>query len=159
MISPEMIRRYPFFSFLNDTQVKAVAMSAEHANLQKGQVLTGVGTHGDALYLLANGSCELYYMIEAAEGNKSFYITDINPGEIFGFAAFFPEPVIDFTIKASSPCRTIKVSASGLMALCHVDDKLGYGLMHAVAQASLGRLNDVFVQLAAARAEVGAPAL
>jgi len=29
MISPELLRRFPFFNFMNDAQLKAVAMIAE----------------------------------------------------------------------------------------------------------------------------------
>ncbi len=158
MISPELLRRYPFFGFLNDSQLKAVAMLSEEVVMEKGEDLEGlVGSHGDSMYFLAQGSAEIYYVIHMGEQKKDFYITDINPGEIFGFAALFDGTNLVMRVRASSRCRAIKVSASGLQALCQLDDHMGYGLMKAIAQASLGRINDLFVQLAAVREEVQSP--
>ncbi len=37
MISPELLRRYPFFGFLGDAQLKAIAMIAEESTYEKDQ--------------------------------------------------------------------------------------------------------------------------
>ena len=39
MVSPELLRRYPFFGFLDATQLKAMAMIAEEVEPQTGEDL------------------------------------------------------------------------------------------------------------------------
>ena len=39
MISPEMLRRYPFFADMDDTSLKAIAMITEEIPLKAGEIL------------------------------------------------------------------------------------------------------------------------
>ena len=41
MISPEILRRYPFFGFMTDAELKAVAMIAEEVSYKEGETLLG----------------------------------------------------------------------------------------------------------------------
>ncbi len=61
MISPEILRRYPFFSFLTDAQRKALAMIAEEAACEAGAVIFEEGDPASDLYLLLDGSIDLYF--------------------------------------------------------------------------------------------------
>lgn len=155
MISPELLRRYPFFGFLNETQVKAVAMIAEEFELVKGETLFENERPASALYLLVEGSVELYYLV-GDEGDpklhKEFYISDINPGEVFGISALIEPYTYTSTGRVASPGRAVKIEGAGLRALCELDCEMGYGLMRQLARAALERLHDTRIQLAAARA-------
>jgi len=155
MVSPELLRRYPFFGFLNTDELKAVAMLAEEVDFQTGDVILEVGKPAGALYFLIDGRAELYY-VAAGQYNlveqKAFYISDVNPGEIFGISALIEPYVYTGTIHAAGPCRVLKIDASALRAVCEVDIRMARDLMRQTAKAAMERLEDTRVQLAAARA-------
>jgi CRP-like cAMP-binding protein len=155
MVSPELLRRYPFFGFLDEHQLKAVAMIAQEVALERGEVLFEIEQPAEALYLLTEGTIELYYVVADEldpKLRKEFYISDIGPGEVFGISALIEPYVYTSTGRVADPGHVIKVEGAGLRALCELDCKLGYGLMRQLAKAALERLHDTRVQLIAARA-------
>ena len=52
MVSPEVLRRYPFFGTFSDGQIKAMAMIAEEETIGKGTVICEEGQPAKAFYLL-----------------------------------------------------------------------------------------------------------
>ena len=155
MVSPELLRRYPFFGFMDSAQLKAVAMIAEEMACDKGTVLIEADTAADALYLLVEGGLDLTYVVtdkELTGLSKEFYIGEINPGEITGISALIEPYIYTMTVRATSLSRVIKFEGAALRALCEVDARLAYGLMRQTAKAAMDRLHDTRIQLAAARA-------
>ena len=155
MISPELLRRYPFFGFLDDTELKAVAMIAEEVSGEAGQFLFETGSPADALYLIVSGNVDLIYVVTdngRPDLRKEFYISEHGAGDIVGISALIEPYLYTSAIRATAPSRFIRVDAAGLRALCEVDPKLAYGLMRQTAKAAMERLHDTRIQLAAARA-------
>jgi CRP-like cAMP-binding protein len=68
MVSTEMLRRYPFFSFMNHVQLHEVAMITEEREIESGVVLFSAEEAADALYLLREGSVELHYTVTDERG-------------------------------------------------------------------------------------------
>lgn len=155
MVSPELLRRYPFFGALDDRQLKAVAMITEELSFEAGETLFDINQPAEALYLLAEGSVELYYVV-ADEFDptlrKEFYVSDISPGEVVGISALIEPYQYTSTVRAASASRVVRVEGGGLRALCELDCKLGYSLIRQLAKTALERLHDTRVQLVAARA-------
>ena len=52
MISPELLRRFPFFNFMNDAQLKAVAMIAEEKDYIIANSIIEANTPASSLYFL-----------------------------------------------------------------------------------------------------------
>ncbi len=155
MISPELLRRYPFFGFLENGELRAVAMLAEDVVCPAGQPIFEIEGQAEALYLLVEGGIEHSYVVIDRDDpalRKEFFIGEINPGEIFGFSALIEPYVYSATCRASVVSRLIKIDGAGLRAVCEVDPKLAYGLMRQVAKAVMNRLTDTRIQLVAARA-------
>jgi len=154
MISPELLRRFPFFGFMDDRQLKKVAKIAEELTYQVDEVILESGQPADALYFLIGGNV-LYYYIVKTENNpdyyKEYFIDDINPGEIFGISALIEPYKYTATLRVGKPCRVIKINANTLRALCEGDDALCKGLLKAVAKTSMERLENTRVQLIAAQ--------
>ena len=90
MISPEILRRYPFFGFMNDAELKAVAMIAEEVTYKKGETLLETDKPADSLYFLVEGSLDHLYVV-ADHGHtktrKEFHIDEFAPGDIVGTSA------------------------------------------------------------------------
>jgi len=155
MVSPELLRRYPFFGYLDEKQLRAVAMIAEEVVPETGETLFEIEQPAAALYLLTEGDIELYYVIAGEldpKLRKEFYISDIGPGEVFGISALIEPYIYTSTGRVAGPSRVLKIEGAGLRALCELDCKLGYGLMRQLAKTALERLHDTRVQLVAARA-------
>ena len=90
MISPEILRRYPFFGSLSDAQIKAMAMIAEEETISKGAVICEEGKPARAFYLLVDGGVSLYYKSDEEfnpKSRKDFLVGEINPGEVFAISA------------------------------------------------------------------------
>lgn len=155
MVSPELLRRYPFFAFLNEAQLKAVAMLSEEVEAAQGSEVFVSEQKAEALYLLMDGGIDLNYKVIDRDDPKivkEFFISELNPGEIFGLSALLEPYQHTMTAKVTAASRLIRIEASGLRALEELDAKLQAGVMKAVATAAMERLRDTRVQLAAARA-------
>ncbi len=89
MVSPEMLRRYPFFAFMNHDQLREAAMIAEEKNIEAGVTLFEGGDPANALYLLREGNIELHYQISDERGmetEQDYLVGMINPGEVVGIS-------------------------------------------------------------------------
>ena len=100
MISPELLRRYPFFGQLSDANLKALAMVSELEEVKAGTPIFAEGQPAEFMYFLLEGSIDLTYAV--GEGlnpktRKIFEVGEINPEEVFGISALV-EP---FTINAN----------------------------------------------------------
>ncbi len=150
MISPEVLRRYPFFCCLNEDQQKAIAMVSEEIFADTGTVLFREGQPVEALYLLMDGNIDLYYAA-SGDAREEFLVGEVNVGEAFSISALIEPYTLTATARVASPSRILKVDAPALRALCEIDSKMGYNLMRQVASIALERLHFARVELAAAR--------
>lgn len=155
MISPEMLRRYPFFGGLSDAHLKAIAMLADEQSYQTGDTLFEIERAADGFYFLVEGSVDLHYIVtdrDHPDLRKDFFVGQVNPGEPFGISALIEPYAYTATALASSPCRVLKIAADGLRKLCETDSDLEIVLTRRIARAAMSRLHETRIQLAAARA-------
>jgi CRP/FNR family transcriptional regulator, cyclic AMP receptor protein len=155
MISPEVLRRYPFFAFLDETQLRAVAMLSEEIEVEDDALVFDSGRPAEALCLLTEGSLDMYYVVvdrEDPELKKEFFLSEFSAGDVFGISALIEPYLYTGSARASAASRVVKMDGAGLRALCEVDPRMAAGLMKAVAKTAMERLNDTRVQLAATRA-------
>lgn len=152
MVPLELLHRFPFFSFMNDKELKAVATIAQEIRLKAGDVLIEADKPADALFFLIDGHLP-YYMVVTSEHmpnyRKEYFIGYINPKEIFGISALIEPFHYTATLRAEKASRVIKIEAPALRALCEVDANLSVGLMKAVAKTAMERLQMTRVQLVA----------
>ena len=152
MISLELLRRFSFFSFMDDKELKAVATIAQELFLDVGDVLIESNAPANALYFLISGHMPYYMLVTTEhmpEYRREYFIGYINPEEIFGISALIEPYQYTASLRADEPCRMIKIDASALRALCEVDTHLSIGLMKAIAKAAMERLQMTRVQLVA----------
>jgi CRP-like cAMP-binding protein len=156
MISPETLRRYPFFGTLSDAQIKEIAMIAEEETYDKGAVLFEQGLPATAFYLLVDGEVSLFYnanLEHQPESRKDVLVGEINPGEIFAISAFIEPYIYSTTVRADKKSRVIKFDSRALHELLEKDPNLNCILMRKIAMAAMERLAFARVQLAAAWAK------
>ena len=153
MISPELLRRYPFFGPLNEKQRKAIAMVADEIQMKEKQVVFEECQAADALYLLIEGDIDLTYKSEEEfhpKKTKVFSVGEINPQEVFAISALIEPYEYNATATVTKDGRAIKIDAIALRELIEQDVQLGYVLMHQIAKTAMERLAYTRVQLAAA---------
>lgn len=155
MVTPELLRRYPFFHVFADTHLKAMAMVAEEVTYGVGETLYEIDKPAEKLFLLLNGCIEHYFIVIDSPNpaiRKEYYLSDINPGEIFGLSSMLEPYRHTTTARATALSRVIQIPSSSITTLGELDPKLGYLLMHQVAKTALEKLEATRVQLAATRA-------
>lgn len=154
MISPELLRRYPFFGRLDDSQLKAIAMITDDRAFEKGDTFFKEGDPADSVFMLINGEVELFFSAgdENEAYRKELLVDEINVGEPFGISALMEPYLFTSTARASQPCRVLQIQGAGLRALCEIDQRMAYVLMQQIAKAYVERLRYTRIQLAAARA-------
>jgi CRP/FNR family cyclic AMP-dependent transcriptional regulator len=156
MIPLELLHHFPFFSFMSDKELEAIATIAQELRLDTGDVLCEANTPADALYFLTKGNLP-YYIVVTTEHipdyRQEYFVGYINPEEIFGISALIEPYYYTATLRADKPCRVIRIEAPALRALCEVDPQLSVGLMKAIAKAAMERLQMTRVQLVAEMAD------
>lgn len=155
MISPETLRKYPFFGLLTQAQLEKVAMLADVIPINQGDNIFEAGMPADALYLLLSGSVELctesYDKYYKPELRRSYLVGEINPGEVLGLSALVSPHILTASAQATSDCEMLKLDAVGLRALMEADNAMAFSLMARVSEALSERLNYTRILLAAAR--------
>jgi len=153
MVSPELLRRFPFFGALNPEQLKKVAMIADEIHVPSGTHLFDECQPAEIFYMLIDGSVDLSYKSEEEfhpKTKKVFPVGEINPGETFGVSALLEPFEYNASALASKDSQLIKMDASSLRKLLKDEPELGYIFMLQVAKAVMERLSYTRVQLAAA---------
>ena len=152
MVSPELLRRYPFFALLNDDQLKAVAMLAEEKTFPKDTILLKENTPATKLMLLLEGDVDLIFSGGGEGAVVNALVGSIAPGEVMGVSSLIEPFTYISSVKATVPVKLIEIDGVALRDLMARDTKLGYALMCNTASAVLERLKYTQVELAAARA-------
>jgi len=153
MISPELLRRYSFFGQISEQDLYAIAMIAEEVTADAGAVLFEERQPADALYLLLEGSIDLYYKSEEEyhpKARKEFLVGEINPGEIFSISSMIEPYILNASARTAKPSRFVKFDAVALRKLTEENHKMGCLVMRQIAKALMERLAYTRVQLAAA---------
>ena len=155
MVSPELLRRYPFFGTLEDAQLKQVAMVCEKGECEKGTIFYEECTQADQFFLLIDGSVDLCdrtqedFPAKDAPPPKEFLVGDINPGEVFGVSALVEPFSHSTTARAARQCTYISLDAIALRELVNNDVHLAYKLMVQTTRTTLERMAGLRAQLAA----------
>ncbi len=153
MISPELLRRFSFFGLMSEQDLYNIAMIAEEVTADAGTVLFEECQPASALYLLLDGSVDLYQKSEEEyhpKAKKEFLVGEINPGEIFSISSLIEPYVLNASGRMSKPSKFVKFDAPALRQLSNQNPQLEILLMRQVAKALMERLAYTRVQLAAA---------
>lgn len=153
MISPELLRRFPFFAPFSSQQLAEFAMISDEYSTDEAEVLFEECQPATHLFLLLEGNVDLYYKTEdpfRPKGSKEFSVGIINPGEVFSVSSLIDPYVLNATAKASEPSKYVKMDAVSLRKMMEEDHQLGFLLMQQVTKVLMERLAYTRVQLAAA---------
>jgi len=155
VISPEQLRRFSFFTPFDNTQIKALAIVSEEIAFSKGDILYEIDMPADYLFVLVDGTLEHAFTLVKSQDpkiRKEFYLSDINPGEVFGLSSVIEPYKHTTTARGTSDGHVLRIQTAGLRTLGELDPRFGYNFMYQIAHAMSEKLEAARVPLDAARA-------
>jgi CRP-like cAMP-binding protein len=146
MVSPEVLRRYPFFAPINDVSLKQLAMLAEEKRVPAGETMFYEHDPADCLYVIVQGEVNISYTL----GNGQQRVVDtLVDGDLLVWSAMV-EPYRTTGIGTTAKeTQLLAIPAAPLRELCESDPELGARLMNQVVKLLAHRLVGARVQLAA----------
>ena len=140
MVSPELLRRYPFFAGLDEPFLKELAMCSDEIVLADGVWLFHEGDEADALYLILRGMVDLKARLPHHEYAD---VEQVIEGEIVGWSAVC-EPTF-YKLSAATPAgvRLLRVDGRRLRELLADRPEMGYLLMRHLTNIIGKRLNSL----------------
>jgi CRP-like cAMP-binding protein len=153
MISPELLRRFPFFAPFSADQLKEIALISQDFSAEEGDILFKERQTALALYLLIDGGVDLSFKSEEQfhpKSSKEFSVGEINPGEVFGISSLVEPYILNATATASKPTNCIKIDAVDLRKMIASNPNMGYLVLQQITKVLMERLAYTRIQLAAA---------
>ena len=144
MVSPELLRRYPFFSGLTIDHITQLAMSAEELEMPAGHYFHHEGDDLEYLYLILEG--EINVITKLPQKGKEVVLSTMGVGDVFGWSALVPPHSATAGAKSITPCRVVALDRRELMKKFEEDCQFGYLMMQKVAQLIRERLNDLRIE-------------
>ena len=146
MISPEILRRYPYFAAIGDESLRDVAMIADEVTVPAGHRMFSEDDPAQHLYIIATGEVNIQYLL----GNGQYRTVDtLVDGDLLVWSALIEPYKTTAFGTTTKETRLVKISAAKLRELCERDPRLGYRLTTQVAKLLSHRLEGARIQLAA----------
>ena len=145
MVSPELLRRYPYFAGISEESLKRVAMIAEPVHLPAEHVMFYEHDPADHLYVIVHGEVDVKYTLGTGEQRTVDTLTD---GDLLVWSALVAPYRMTGMGMTTKPTDLVSINSPELRKLCEEDPRLGYALMTQVARLLANRLEGARVQLA-----------
>ena len=109
MVSPEVIRRYPYFSGISIERINILANIAEEIECEKGQYFHNEGEEIDKVYILVEGEVSL--ITSLPQQDKEVVINTLGVGDVFGWTSLLPTYTAGAGAKTITDCKLVEFSA------------------------------------------------
>jgi len=147
MISPEKIRKYPFFSGFSFPQIEKIAKFSQELDIEEGFLFFQDGDQLDHMYVLEEGLVDICLDIpdpdmteddvETIAGeyaNKMLSVAGLKKGDIFGWTSLIPPYFTSAGALAHTNCKVIAIDARRLENYFQGDWQFGYKMAIKIAQ-------------------------
>jgi CRP-like cAMP-binding protein len=145
MISPESLRRYPYFAGVREESLKQVAMMADEQFIPAGTVLFKEGDPAERLYIIVEGEMDVDYTLGSGETRT---VDTVVAGDLTMWSALVQPHKATAVATARRDTRLIAIDGPALRELCEQDHDLGYRLLLCLTRLLAHRLQAARVQLA-----------
>jgi CRP-like cAMP-binding protein len=146
MVSPELLRRYPFFVNLTDEELKSIAMISEEEKYEANTFISREQGKAEKLYVLLEGTVEVMINTDE-EGLQQETVSTLSPGDAFCWSAVVEPYILTASVFAVTPATVIAIDGAGLRAMFELDCHLGYRVLQKAAQVISDRLKDTRIQM------------
>ena len=145
MISPELLRRYPYFAGVNEEALKEVAMISDEVTAAAGETLFSEDDKADYLYILTEGEIDLQNTLGSGERRT---VDTAVAGDLACWSVLVEPYRCTATGAVRKDARLIAIHGQKLRALCETNHDLGYRMLMSVTRLLATRLEGARVQLA-----------
>lgn len=146
MISPELLRRYPYFALISEESLKQIAMWADEVTVPPDTRLFNEGDPARYLFVIMQGEVNIQYLL----GNGELRTVDtLIGGDLLVWSALVEPHKTTAAGTTTKQTHLLRVDGRQLRELCEKDPQVGYRLMLEVAGLLANRLEGARVQLAA----------
>lgn len=145
MISPEILRRYPYFAAAREDSLRELAMLSDEVTRASGTILYREGDKADRLYLLTEGEVDIQYTLGSGELRT---VDTIVPGELLMWSALVEPYKSTAVVTTRQACKLIALDAVKLRALCGKDPQLANHMLLHLTKLLATRLEGARIQLA-----------
>lgn len=159
MISPEVLRRYPFFSRLSMDQITALAKLATEKTVETDYFFFREDEESSNFYLLLEGAVAIVFELPERDvehkisdqftrklQTRDVVVSTVGPGDVFGWSGLVPPHKATAGAKAVAPCRVVSFDCIELLKEFEKDCAFGYLMTQKAAQVISERLRDVRIE-------------
>ncbi len=163
MISPEILRRYPFFARLAPEQINVLAKMAKEETVETEHIFFREEEDLDHFYLVLEGAVAIVFELPERDvehkisdqfarklQTRDVVISTVGPGEVFGWSGLVPPHKATAGSKAVTPCRVVAFDCKALLKAFDEDCSFGYIMTQKAAQVIGERLRDLRIESLAA---------
>jgi len=151
MVSPELIRRYPYFSGISIERLNMLANMAEEIEYEPDFYFHHEGDDIDKVYIIVEGDISL--VTSFPQQDKEVVINTLSTGDVFGWTSLLPPFTAGAGAKSISKCKLIEFKSSQLREKFDEDYEFGYLMMIKIAQIIRERLDSIVIETLAYQAE------
>jgi CRP-like cAMP-binding protein len=151
MVSPELIRRYPYFSGISIERLNMLANMAEEIEYEPDFHFHHEGDDIDKVYIIVEGDISL--VTSFPQQDKEVVINTLSTGDVFGWTSLLPPFTAGAGAKSNSKCKLIEFKSSQLREKFEDDYEFGYLMMTKIAQIIRERLDSIVIETLAYQAE------
>jgi CRP-like cAMP-binding protein len=146
MISPETLRRYPFFAGLGEHTLKQIAMLTEEEEVEAGEWLFREGDEARLLYLVLDGAVTL--TLRLVEGDENVAeVSTLGMGELVGWSSLVAPHTYKLGAQVIQKTKVISFDADSLRGLLDENPVVGYQMMQNLSKVMGERLINLRIQL------------
>lgn len=159
MVSPELIRRYPFFSCLSHEQLVTMAKVATDQPTPAGHRFFDEGEELKEFHLVVEGAVSIAISVTDPDVSqdvsdqltgemktKDITVSTVGTGDIFGWSALLPPTAASAAAVAVTPCRTIGFDCRALRDSFKKDPEFALLMTLKAAQVVRDRLRDMRIE-------------
>ena len=132
------LKSFQLKPFLNEEDLKKLALVSEICNYKKGEVIFKEGQRGDAIYILLNGRVRIYKTTD----NRELTLAVLTKGSLFGEMDVINPTKKGRTAgaKAETSCRLIRIPAQEIRKGIKTGDITIYRFIHLLSVILCSRL-------------------
>jgi len=166
MVSPELIRRYPFFGSLTHEELTILAQAGDEMTVGPGDMFFHDGEDLSHFYMVMEGAVAI--VLELTDRSqpqplaaqltggmtmKDITVSTVGTGEVFGWSALIPPTIATSGARALTPCKVIAFDCRQLRGELDSNCHLNQALTLKAAQVIRQRLRDMRIESMVMHAE------
>jgi CRP-like cAMP-binding protein len=166
MVSPELLRRYPFFAGLDYEHIVKLARVADEERVENGHWFFHECDELESIFLVMEGAVAIVFEVPDQDveqqvagqltgelKTKDVTVSTVGTGDVFGWSGLIPPNTATASAKAITPCRVLSFDSEELLQTFEEDCRFGYVMARKAAQVIRERLRDLRIESLAHLAE------